>query len=236
VICFGRVPRLGYWRFHFGSTTAVIRLCAASLFALCMTATNAAFATPGFPKIVESHYGVGSLPESPNGCVLCHMTDVGGQPETLRALGRTLYADFGVRAYADTQLEMVLGQIDAMYPGVACNIRGGVDPNGNANASCIDGGSDASSMQISDGLPQDLVPQYGCSIGARQTGRGCHFAWIAMMVFFWRRRRASLGPKRLRRATEPLREAQCNTAPSGAERTQASAFEPPRAAHRAGPA
>jgi hypothetical protein len=153
---------------------------------LAMACTEEARATPTFPDVVQSHYGLSAKPvDPPQGCMLCHVDDVGGAPTTLRPFGRHLFNEYRVVAYDDASLRAALTLLDSQEPGLAAVIKSGGDPNNGpaGGGATTDGGV----AIASDGIT-DPVPGYGCMMCAPRNARGIPWA-IGSLGGAWMLRR-----------------------------------------------
>jgi hypothetical protein len=161
-------------------------------------------ATPTFPAVVQSYYGLSSVPiDPPQGCRLCHVDDIGGTPTTLRPFGRMLYTQFGVVPYDDQSLRSALMALDSQYPIAAAEIKSGADPN-TAEAPAVDAGAGGGGSRVGG----DPVPYYGCAIHARANAAaggwpiGALLALVALRrrkVYFLQTRHASAARQKFRR-------------------------------------
>jgi hypothetical protein len=165
------------------------RVAAAAAFVAAIAAPRGAQATETFPADVQTHYGLHAVPvDPPNGCQLCHQSDIGGDPTTLRPFGRLLYTQLGVQPYNDDSLRAALAQLDTQYTNLADDIATGKDPN--VDLSGGEGGI----------TNPDPVPMYGCAVGVgARSDLGSVPAMLGAFAVFMYRARRKIG----RRPTRP---------------------------------
>ena len=153
-----------------------VRIACASLLALAATALapRDARATPDFPMVVQKELELPAITvDPPNGCTLCHTTDVGGS--SLRAFG-SLMQQYGAQPYDEGSLKQALGAAAQNEPQLIADIKAGKDPNDDSSAGSAH------------------TPEYGCAAGGQGSAAG---AWgglaLALGVSFaWRKRRRPL--------------------------------------------
>ncbi|MGO8997230.1 MAG: hypothetical protein ACLQVI_28275 [Polyangiaceae bacterium] len=144
-----------------------------ALLGLVATWGVSARATPEFPGIVEQTLGLTKIEiDPPMGCMLCHTSDSGGT--SLRPFGVLLQQD-GTQPYEDNTLEAALGQVEEDQPQLIADIKAGVDPNDDPDASSTP------------------TPEYGCSAsrGLPRGFSGWSLAVAALFAVAWGRRRRS---------------------------------------------
>jgi MYXO-CTERM domain-containing protein len=126
-------------------------------------------ATPDFPGVVVSTLGLSGITiDPPQGCTLCHTTNLGGT--SLRPFGELLLQD-GTQPYNESSLKQALAELMASDPKLTEDIKEGRDPNDDVSTGTV------------------YTPEYGCSVAG---GGGPPFgAWptlIAAGLLFARRR------------------------------------------------
>ena len=161
-----------------------LRFAYASLLAVAATtlAPRDARATPDFPMVVQQELELTVITvDPPNGCTLCHTTDVGGS--SLRAFG-SLLQQYGAQPYDEGSLKQALGEAAQNEPQLIADIKAGKDPNDDSSAGSAH------------------TPEYGCVAGGREAGRrGTDAsAWellalaLGVSVAWRKRRRAVCAP------------------------------------------
>ncbi len=127
------------------------RICSAAMVAMAvLLCATAARAHPGYPGQVGESLGVDVTKiDPPMGCQLCHTSDAGGT--SLNAFGQRLVATYGLDSNPNTENDGSLAQalkgLQMDDPLLVQDLQKGLDPN-------VD-------------VPNDPIPQYGCSAAPR---------------------------------------------------------------------
>jgi hypothetical protein len=126
------------------------RLVAAAVGIAVLAGAAPARAHPGYPAIVDDTFSVDITKcLAPQGCQLCH-TDSGGGTG-LRPFGQRLVSTYGLDSNASTEddnsLRLALSGLKSGDPLLVTDLQKCIDPNSD--------------------VPNDPLPQYGCSTAAR---------------------------------------------------------------------
>ncbi len=128
---------------------------------LVLLSPRLAGATPDFPQVLDSDLSLTAKIETtfpPDGCLLCHTTEVGGK-QSLKAFG-TLAHQYGASSYNPNSLKAALTAVQGANPKLIDDLKAGKDPNQDSSAGST--------------LPS---PGYGCSATGGGAEGAC-FEWI----------------------------------------------------------